>query len=76
MDRGVIEICQALNLDRYESVEVLSRICRQKKYLDGSRFCRGSFGQTKTFSMDREALEKLSRQILESSIDQDCVKIY
>ena len=28
-------ICQALNLDRNESVEVLLRICRQQKHIDG-----------------------------------------
>ena len=28
-------ICWALNLDRYEYVEVLSRICRQQNHLDG-----------------------------------------
>ena len=27
MDQGAVEICQALNLNRYEFVEVLSRIC-------------------------------------------------
>ena len=37
MDRGAIEICQALNLDRYESIKVLLRICQRQKYLDRSR---------------------------------------
>ena len=75
MDRGVIGICRALNPDRYESVEVLSRICRRQKLLNGSRLCRGSIGQTKTFSMDQKALKKLSRQVPKCSMDRDCVKI-
>ena len=40
MDRGAIEICQALNLDRYESIKVLLRICQRQKYLDRSRIYR------------------------------------
>ena len=75
MDQGAIEIYRALNPDRYESVGMLSRICRRQKFLDGSRLCRGSIGQTKTFSMDQETLKKLSRQIPESSMDRDCIKI-
>ena len=63
MDRGAIEICQALNLDRYESVEVLSRICRRQKFLNGLRFYREFIGQTESFSMDREAIETKSRKL-------------
>ena len=73
MDRGAIEICQALNIDIYESVKVLSRICRWQKYLDGSRSYWESIDQTESFSMDREAVKKLSRKIPESSMDQNCV---
>ena len=54
MDRRAIEIFRALNLNRYESIEVLLRICRRQKYLDGSRFCRESIDQTESFSMDRD----------------------
>ena len=76
MDWWAIEIYRALNLNRYESVEVLSRICRWQKYLDGSRFYRESIGQTESFLMDREAVEKLLRQIPESSMDQVCINFY
>ena len=72
MDRGAIEICRALNLDRYESVEVLSRICRRQKFLNGLRFYREFIGQIESFSIDREAVKKLLRQIPESSMDQNC----
>jgi len=41
MDR---DICWALNLDRNESIEVLSRICQRQKHLDGSRICWESIG--------------------------------
>ena len=75
MDLGAIEICRALNLDRSESVKVLSRICRWQKYLDGSRSCRESIDQTESFSMDQEAVGKLSRQILKSSMGRICDKI-
>lgn len=54
IDWGAIEIYRALNLDRCESVEVLSRICRQQKYLDGSKSYRESIGQTGSYSMDRK----------------------
>ena len=49
-----------------------------------SRYCRGSIddkntsmdqesiGQTESFLIDRETVEKLSRQILESSLDRNC----
>ena len=68
MDRS---ICQVLILNRNEFVEVLSRIFRRQKYLDGSRSCRESIGQTENFSMDQETLEKLSRQISESLMDRN-----
>ena len=68
-------ICRALNLDRYESVEVLLRICRWQNHFDGLKSYREAIGQTKTFSMDRESVEKLSRQIPDSSMDQRCDKI-
>ena len=68
MDQGVAKICRALNLDRYESVKVLSRICRQQKFLDGSRFCQESIDQTGSFSMDQEAIEIKSRKLDELNI--------
>ena len=58
-----------------ESVEVLSRICQQQKHLDGLKSYREAIGQTKTFSMDRESVEKLSRQISNSLMDWRCDKI-
>ena len=36
------------------------------KNLDGSKSYRKAIEQTKTFSIDQEAIEKLSRQIIES----------
>ena len=44
MDRGAIDICRALNLDRSESIKVMSRIYWWEKYLDASRSCRESIG--------------------------------
>ena len=76
MDRSTIKICRALILNRNESVMVLLRICRWQKYLDGSRSCRESIDQTKSFSMDRETIEKLSRWILEISMDWNCANFY
>ena len=60
MDRGDIEICRALNLDRYESIEVLLRIYRLEK----------------NFLMDQEAFKKLSRQILEILMDRVSANFY
>ena len=72
MDRS---ICQALNLNKNESVKVLSRICRRQKYLNGSRICRESIGQTESFLMDlrscRESIEKKPRNLDGSRIRQD-----
>ena len=56
-------ICRALNLNRKESVEVLSRICQQQKEcLDGSRIYRVDREHRKFVSMDRESVEDLSRK--------------
>ena len=63
MDRGAVAICRALNLDKYESVEVLSRICQCQKFLDGSRFCQESIGQIEIFLMDREAIKTKSKKL-------------
>ena len=41
--------------------------------LDGSRICLGSIGLTKSFLMDLESIEKLSRQSPESLMDRVCV---
>ena len=66
MDQGSIEIYQALNLNRYEFVEVLSRIYWRQNHLDGSKSCWEAISQIETFSMDRGFVEKLSRKIVES----------
>ena len=61
------DIYWALNLDRNESVEVLSRICRRQKYLDGSRSCWESIGKIESYLMDqrscRASIEKKSRNL-------------
>ena len=49
-----------------KSVEVLPRICRWQKNLDESNSYQEAIGQAEPFSMDREFVEKLSRQIPES----------
>jgi len=60
--RFLSRICRTLNLDRNESVEVLSRICRQQKSdLDGSRICREAIGQTECLEIWLDGLKKLSR---------------
>ena len=58
-------IYRALILDKWirqGAVENLSTA----KYIDGLIFYQESIGQTETFSMDREFVEKLSRKIPES----------
>ena len=42
------------------SIEEVSRIYREEANLNGSRICQGFIGQTESFLMDREAVEKLS----------------
>ena len=42
-----------------QSNKEVSRIYQEEANLDGSRICQGSIGQTKSFSMDREAVEKV-----------------
>ena len=60
--RFLSRICRTLNLDRNESVEVLSRICRQQKSdLDGSRICREANGQIECLEIWLDGLKKLSR---------------
>ena len=54
-------------------IEKLSSSYQAEANLDGLRICRGSIDQTESFLMDRESVEKLSRQSLESSMDRDCV---
>ena len=49
---------------------------RAKANLDGSKICQASIEQIESFSMDRESVEKLSRQSPENSIDQDCDNFY
>ena len=57
-------------------IEKLSSSYRAEANLDGSNSYIASIEQTESFSMDRESVEKLSRQSLESSMDQDCVNFY
>ena len=73
MDRGAIKIYWALNLDRCELIKVLSRICRRKKYLDGSTSYRESINQTEVARWIKKAIEHLLRQSQEISMDWDCV---
>ena len=54
--------------------EVL-RIYREEANLNGSRNCQGFIGQKESFSMDREAVEKLSRQNPEILIERVCDKV-
>ena len=49
---------------------------RAEANLDGSKICQASIEQIESFSMDRESVEKLSRQSPEISIDQDCDNFY
>ena len=71
MDWGSVEICRALNLDRYESVENLST-AKSPRWIEK---CREAISQTETFSMDQEFVEKLSRQIPDSLMDRNNDKI-
>ena len=70
-----IEIAAQWIKELSKSVKVLSRICWRQKFLDGSRFYQKSIVQIEIFSMDQEAIEKLSRQSPESSMDWICDKI-
>ena len=54
---------------------MLLRICQRQKYLDGSNNYRAAIGQTETFLMDQESVEKLLKQILDISMDRRCDKI-
>ena len=56
----------------------ICRGCVKKKprHLDGSRSCQEFIGQTESFSMDREAVEKLFRRNFEISMDWKCDKVY
>ena len=56
-------------------IREVSRIYREEANLNGSRNYRGFIGQKESFSMDREAVEKLSRQNPKISIDRVCDKI-
>ena len=59
-----------------QQIEKLSSSYRAEANLDGSNSYWVSIEQTESFLMDRESVEKLSRQSLESSMDQDCVNFY
>ena len=53
---------------------MLSRICWYQNYLDGLNSYRAAIGQTETFSMDRESIEKLSRQIQKSRWIENAIR--
>ena len=58
--------CMQEGLDRSSSYQAEAN-------LDGSRICWRSIGQTESFLMDWESIEKPSRQSPESSMDRDCI---
>ena len=60
-----VERCRALILNRWSCRGAIER-CPQQSDLDGSRSYQASIKQTKTFLMDREAVKKVSRQILKN----------
>ena len=60
-----IESCRALILDRFICRGAIESYQWQRN-LDGSNSYWASIEQTESFSMDRESVEKLSRQILKS----------
>ena len=60
-----IESCQALILDRFICCGAI-KSCPQQRDLDGLNSYQEYIEQTESFSMDRESVEKLSRQILKS----------
>ena len=53
---------------------MLSRICRWQNYLDGSNNYWAAISQTETFLMDRESVEKLSRQIQKSRWIENAIR--
>ena len=60
--RFLLRICRALNLDKNQFVEVLSRIYqRQKECLDGSRIYQESIDQTESTKNCLNGSKKLSR---------------
>ena len=60
-----IERCRELILDRWICQGAIKR-CPQQSDLDGSRSYQVSIEQTETLSIDREVVEKVSRQILKN----------
>ena len=60
-----VERCRALILDRWSYRGAIER-CPQQSDLDGSRSYQASIEHTETFSIDRKAVEKLSRKILKN----------
>ena len=53
-------------------IEKLSSNYQVEANLKGSRIYQGFIGQTESFSMDQESVEKLLRESLEILMDQDC----
>ena len=60
-----VERCQALILNRWSYRGAIER-CPQQSDLDGSRSYQAFIEQIETFSMDREAVEEVSRQVFKN----------
>ena len=71
-----IEDLLSTNSWQIKSVKVLSRIYWRQKYLDGLNSYRAAIGQTETFLMDQEFVEKLLIQIPDSLMDWNNDKIF
>ena len=76
MDDKIIERCKTCKKQCMQEDLDRLRSCQAEANLDGSNSYRASIEQTKSFSMDRESVEKLSRQSPESSLDGDCINCY
>ena len=63
-----IESCRALILDRFICRGAIES-CPQQRDLDGSNSYRASIKQTKSFSMDRESVEKPNALLDRDSIN-------
>ena len=86
MDRGAIEICRALNLDRNESIEdllttkvpqwieKLSRIYQlDRKFLDGSRSYQDKFQKAQWIENALTSIEKRrKRGLIDANLSRIC----
>ena len=73
MDDKIRERCKTCEKQCMQEGLDRSRSYRAEANLDGSRICWRSIGQTESFSMDWESIEKPSRQSPESLMDRDCI---